>query len=208
MTDHSPSSLSGEQAAALFLEIRGQLRKESDRGTVIVSAALVEEALEALLKARLAPTNGKDDELFDIPYAPLGTLSAKIDLAYRVGIIRAQLKSSLHLLRKMRNDFAHSSRQLDFTSRSVQGRIRELFKLNRFLLDSMCQALEKELKNSDSKQIQEILYGASSKDSSIKRLLELLNWRGLFDLFSALNCMALLMLPGQVEPMSALENLY
>ena len=73
------------------------------RGTVIVAAAIIDEALEQLLKARLAPSNGRDDELFDAPYAPLSSFSAKIDFAYRVSVLVAEVKATFHLLRKLRN---------------------------------------------------------------------------------------------------------
>lgn len=196
---------SGPETASSFLKFNEQLKAESNRGAVIVGAALIDESLEQLLKARLAPHKGKEDELFDIPYAPLSTLSAKIDFAYRVGIIRASVKSTCHLLRKVRNDFAHSSGNLDFNSPKVQGRIRELFKLNKDLIDALSESINDKLANIDDDQIRTTIIEASKKHSSIEKLVELLGGRGLFDMITALICAALSQLPNQVKQIVALE---
>jgi len=198
---------SGPEAAALFLKLYEQLKSESDRGSVIVAAALVDESLEQLIKARLAPSNGRDDELFDTPYAPLSSLSAKIDFAYRAGVIRAQLKSTLHLLRRLRNDFAHSSGTLDFSSHKVQSRIREIFKLNSAILDSVFESVQDKLQSIENENIRATFAKATDKHSSIEKLLELLDWRSLFDMFTAMSCAVLIRLPTQVDPIPALETL-
>ena len=124
-----------KEVGQLFSEYMEQLEKESERGTVIVSAALMDEALEELIKAMLVPSPGKEDKLFDGAYAPLDSFSAKIDFAYRLGIIASLTRDSLHLIRKLRNDFAHSALHMSFETNSVKNRIRELFKLNKVLFD-------------------------------------------------------------------------
>jgi hypothetical protein len=118
------------EVARYWLDILHQTDAESDRGAVIVLAAFADDCLQSLLKARLLPPNGSDDELFDISYAPLRSYSAKIDLAYRIGVINVNVRSSLHLMRKLRNDFAHFSGTINFATRSVQNCIRNLFKYN------------------------------------------------------------------------------
>ncbi len=210
MNDKSDEATSGwfagPEAADLFLKISSQLRAESDRGTVIVAAAIIDEALEQLLKARLAPSNGRDDELFDAPYAPLSSFSAKIDFAYRVGVLAAEVKATFHLLRKLRNDFAHSSGNLDFGSQQVQSRIREVYKLNVAILDASFDSLRDRFQDADEGDIGAVLNKAAAKYSSIERMLELLGWRGLFDLFMAMHCAALIRVQSQVEAIPELKR--
>ncbi|WP_447968095.1 hypothetical protein [Nitrospira sp. M1] len=201
----STSRFFGPEAPDLFLKLKKQLRDEGDRGTVIVGAALIDESLEQLLKARLVPSTRKKDELLDNRYAPIASLSAKIDLAYRVGIIRVAVHSTLHLFRKLRNDFAHSSKNLDFNSLEVQNRIRELFKLNSDLLNAIFKDVQDVLRNIDDEQIRAICTNASQEHSSIENLLQLLGWRGVFDLLTALICVALKQLPNQVEQIKSPE---
>jgi len=114
-----------------------QLEKESDRGAVISGVAYIEDFLGELIKARLLPAQKSTDELFDGSYAPLGGLSAKIDFAYRIGVISLDTKSSYHLLRKLRNDFAHSAEHISFQSVRVKSIIALLYKLNAHVFEAI-----------------------------------------------------------------------
>ncbi len=76
-----------------------------------------------------------EDELFDSAYAPCGTFSAKIDLAYRVSLLDADSRASLHLIRKMRNEAAHVSERRSLLSSQLQNRLRELSRLQAPLMD-------------------------------------------------------------------------
>ncbi|ABX51705.1 hypothetical protein [Shewanella baltica] len=116
-----------------FMEI---ILEESDRGSVLVAVSMIEDVLGCLLKARLLPSLDKNDELFDIGYAPFGTFSAKIDLAYRVGCINQHTRQSCHILRKIRNDFAHATNIKGFSHSCTQDRIKDLFSLNKVLVSS------------------------------------------------------------------------
>jgi mannitol operon repressor len=83
------------------------LTEESDRGAVLVTAAMLDDVLTKLLLARLV--EGKSSEkLLDGFNAPLGTFSAKIAAARAIGVISEEWRRDLDLLRGIRNDFAHS----------------------------------------------------------------------------------------------------
>ena len=47
-------------------------------------------------------------------YGPLSSFSAKIDIAYSLNLITENLKGDLHILREIRNEFAHSTVMLHF----------------------------------------------------------------------------------------------
>jgi DNA-binding MltR family transcriptional regulator len=119
------------------------LRKESERGSAIVCAALLDESLREIIKAKLVALSKKKDELFDGGNSPLESASAKIDLAYRIGLISRDEKSSFHLIRKIRNKFAHSSEEIHFDSSIVKDLISELFKLNKEMLNIFAKAVKR-----------------------------------------------------------------
>ena len=168
MAKDSPSN-----SKDVSLDPRGfydQMEAESDRGAVIVSVSLLDELLCNLLKAKLLPSLEKCDELFESAFSPFSSFSAKIDLAYRLGIIGHNLRSSLHLLRKLRNDFAHASIIKGFDHPSTQNRIRELVKLNTRILDIVTEIV------GDAEETKDF------KIESTKDLLNKMSWRGILQL--------------------------
>lgn len=103
-----------------------EFAQESDRATVIVAVALLDSALETLLRSKLAPVPGSHDPLLDGAYAPLSNFSARIDLSYRLGLISAGFARDLHLIRRIRNDFAHNISGCSFEDSGVRHRVAEL----------------------------------------------------------------------------------
>lgn len=87
----------------------------SDRACVIVATAFLDDLLGALLKHHFLASPTKVDELFDNS-GPLGTFNAKIGLAFRLGLLSCEEYKLLHTIRKIRNDFAHSSCTSSFGS--------------------------------------------------------------------------------------------
>ena len=108
-----------EEARSVAL---GMLR-ERGRGAVLVGVARVDAALEALLKAALAPPCGSES-LFHTD-RPLGSFGAKIALAARLGLIDAAVEQSLHNLRRVRNAFAHSTAEVRLADPPYRDRLRE-----------------------------------------------------------------------------------
>ena len=85
-----------------------EFKKESDRAAVILEVARLDILLYQLLVSVLLPSVTKDDVLFD-GEGPLSTFNAKIDLAYRLGLIDDKFAHALHMVRKIRNSFAHEA---------------------------------------------------------------------------------------------------
>jgi DNA-binding MltR family transcriptional regulator len=107
-----------------------QFAKESDRACVIVTASILDELLRELLVAHFLPTTATDDALFDVPNAPLATFSSRIITAYRLGLISNKFARDLHLVRKIRNDFAHSIQGCEFDDSRVHARVLALSRSN------------------------------------------------------------------------------
>ncbi len=103
-----------------------EFEDESDRAAVIISASMLERALETLLRSYLIPVSGSSDSLFDGAYSPISSFSAKIDLSYRSGLISNRFARDLHIIRRIRNEFAHDVKKCKFESPHIRDRIIEL----------------------------------------------------------------------------------
>lgn len=186
---------SGEEISSTFVSIHNQLNKESDRGAVIVAAALIEDELQSIIKARLISSLERDDELFDGRYAPISTFAAKIDFAYRLGLIPSDVRKTFHLLRKMRNDFAHLPSKVDFSDNSVKNRLRELFRINEKILDAMWLTIEGEKFSNISKKATEM--GKAGKP--IEAWIALVGARHSFDVFISIFFAFISLIPAQIK---------
>lgn len=88
-------------------ELISKVGAESERGMTVLVAAELDRALENLLKAYLSPGKARD-YLFSGGAPPLGSFSAKINLARTLHLISILQHESLHLIRRIRNEFAHN----------------------------------------------------------------------------------------------------
>ena len=84
-----------------------ELENQSDRGAAIVGVAWVEVELEGAITSFLRDSKRSRLRLFG-RNGPVSTLSAKIDLACLLGICSEVITSDLHILRDIRNEFAHT----------------------------------------------------------------------------------------------------
>lgn len=101
------------------------IQGESDRACAILAIATLEALLEELLRHSMVPDAPM--QMFEGSGA-VATLSAKIDIAYSFGLITTEEQRDLHILRKIRNDFAHAiNHALSFETTEVANRIRSLY---------------------------------------------------------------------------------
>ncbi|WP_050568895.1 MltR family transcriptional regulator [Vibrio jasicida] len=98
------------------------LKGESDRGAVLIAAAMLELGLAKLLRAKMLPSTSTKDPVFD-NNGPLGTFSSKIEMSYRLGVITRKQKDMFNIFRKIRNDFAHSADNISFTDPKIKDRL-------------------------------------------------------------------------------------
>lgn len=99
----------GEDTGAVFELVA----KESDRGCILVVGAWLDELLGALLDAKLVPHKATLNDLFGGPNAPLGSFSARINMAHGLGLIAEDEWNSLHKIRGLRNIAAHFEKKGD-----------------------------------------------------------------------------------------------
>lgn len=100
------------------------LKRESDRGCVLLAGSFLEEALGELLQAALrhdTPELAKVSKgLLKGPLAPFGSFYTKIEGAYALGLIRSDMYKLLHRFREARNLMAHSYDHVDFTHAKIR----------------------------------------------------------------------------------------
>jgi DNA-binding MltR family transcriptional regulator len=106
-------------------EMMTELMGQSHRGTVILVAALLEDALTEQLGSIMRDYDGierleKLGPLFG-PNRHLSSFSAKIDLAYFLMRIDDGMRSQLHDIREMRNACAHSQQPISFADEELVG---------------------------------------------------------------------------------------
>lgn len=93
------------------------LIRESDRGTVLLSASRLDELLGELHRAYIRSVAPQDEKFINglfAPFAPLSSFATKIDLAFAYGLISKIDRHEMNLIRALRNDAAHTTADFDF----------------------------------------------------------------------------------------------
>jgi DNA-binding MltR family transcriptional regulator len=114
-----------------------EMESASDRTAAIVIASLVESRLTNTLQAGLHHDEAIVERLFR-PSGPLGSFSAKIDLACLMGAISNDAYRDLIILKNIRNIFAHQFKSASFGEQ----RIRDLCRNFRLIETMICDIEE------------------------------------------------------------------
>jgi DNA-binding MltR family transcriptional regulator len=109
---------------------RSSLSAETDRGCALMAASYLESQLEQLVKAHLVPGSKVVSALFENS-GPLGTFSARVDLAFALGLLDVNTHRELHLVRRIRNEFGHSYDPISFQTERIMNRCNELKRIPR-----------------------------------------------------------------------------
>ncbi len=108
-----------------FRTFAEEFKNESDRAAVILGTAQLDLLLFQLLDCTLLPVTGGKDELLEGD-SPLATFSSRINICYRLGLIEPEFVRALHLVRKIRNSFAHEVSSATLATGAHRDRVREL----------------------------------------------------------------------------------
>jgi hypothetical protein len=106
--------------------VHQEFARESDRAAAIVVAAMLDEALRSLIERRLVEPQDPNRSILNGPNAPLASFSARIDAAQQLGLISHFMARDLHLIRKIRNDFAHYPLERTFANPPISDLVRAL----------------------------------------------------------------------------------
>lgn len=112
------------------------LEHDSDRAAAIIAGSMIDVRLTAAIKHRLRRDSVIENKLFQ-PSGPLGTFSSKIDLARLMGIISAPAYRDIHVVRDIRNSFAHDLKIRDFNTPSIRDRSMNLKMVDTHILSQI-----------------------------------------------------------------------
>jgi DNA-binding MltR family transcriptional regulator len=87
---------------------------------VVTAAAILDQILERAIKTNFPHASGTLLKRLFEDRGPLGTLSAKIDIAYALGITSDHINTELGKIRKIRNEFAHSNKLLSLDTEPIR----------------------------------------------------------------------------------------
>jgi len=109
--------------------LQGELAGESDRASIILMASLHDDALtyRILKNLRFNPTEDEADHIFRFE-GPLGTFSARMELACLFGFIDDATYQQLNIIREMRNACAHSKHPMTFAEPTLANVAKRLCK--------------------------------------------------------------------------------
>jgi DNA-binding MltR family transcriptional regulator len=110
-----------------FERLFRRLALESDTGLVLIFSSYLEEKISEFISYRLIDISSKTkrDRLFS-GGGPLSNFSDKITLAYHLGWLKAEQRTKLDYLRKLRNSFAHNAFNLSINDEEIQSALEEM----------------------------------------------------------------------------------
>ncbi|MFK4488871.1 transcriptional regulator [Bradyrhizobium sp. USDA 336] len=92
-----------------YVDLLEEINKESARGGVLTAASFIDDLLQKSISAFLVD-EASAKKLCQGFNAPIGTLSAKIAVAYGLGLISSDERAECDTIRAIRNKFAHTVR--------------------------------------------------------------------------------------------------
>ena len=112
-----------------FVEFLTEFRDETDRAAVVLGTAKLDNVLEIILEDYLLPFDSDEDKNNFFSYnGTLGTFSSRIHMSYRLQIIDQDFFKKLHLIRNIRNQFAHNISTSKLDKSPISDQVRELSK--------------------------------------------------------------------------------
>jgi hypothetical protein len=85
----------------------------------ILGMALVENPLDELLRNAMGRKDDRTWETLTDDKGPLDTVFRKITLGYGLGLYDFEFSENLHIVRRIRNTFAHARRPLEFDNELI-----------------------------------------------------------------------------------------
>lgn len=117
------------ESSARFEELFSEMFSESDRGCILIGASVLDDVLSSLLQKHLGRTDHVNKSAMEPLFAgmgPLSTFSARIKLAYCLGLIKKWEFEDLERIRKIRNKAAHEYTAKTFTNNEIIQITRQL----------------------------------------------------------------------------------
>ena len=96
-----------------------EIPKQRDRGAAIVATAILEEHLLMAIQARIERHDHTEKKMLNSD-GPLSSFAARIDFGLLLGVYSEPLQRRLHVIRRIRNNFAHNMQPTSFKSQRAE----------------------------------------------------------------------------------------
>ncbi|MBZ0261484.1 MAG: DUF4145 domain-containing protein [Hyphomicrobiales bacterium] len=107
---------------ALLKNILGTLPElylSAEIGRALSACAMMDNVLSWGIKQKMVSLSTEVEDRIFGGVGPLSNFSSKIDIAFSLSIIDAQMRNQLHIVRKIRNEFAHATKQVNFQTDKI-----------------------------------------------------------------------------------------
>jgi hypothetical protein len=95
-----------------FDELSANMTDDGMRGTVMIAVSHIDGLLKGAITYRVVNLTSDDEEVLFSGFGPLATFSARIRIAYALGIIGKKTRHDLDLMREIRNAWRIAANQL------------------------------------------------------------------------------------------------
>jgi len=102
-----------------------ELKRESDRGLVLVGTSFIDEKLKLTLISFCIDSKSTN-RLINEFNSPLGTFSSRVDACLALGLIDEFEHHEISILRKIRNELAHGLHGMTYEDVKIKGLISSL----------------------------------------------------------------------------------
>lgn len=109
-----------DEKQPVICELLQELERHSHAAHAIWVAANLEDTLVQILALYMPNLSNRLREKLFRGYGPLSSFSAKIDMAYALDLIPDVLRRDLHVIREIRNSFAHATSPQHFDTEELQ----------------------------------------------------------------------------------------
>lgn len=109
----------------LGIDLEAVLRS-THASTCITAAALVDEQIAQALRLKMVNLNADLRKRLFKGYGPLSSFSARIDIAYALGMLSKDIAKEAHTIRGIRNKFAHATKRVNIDSPGIKEECEKL----------------------------------------------------------------------------------
>jgi DNA-binding MltR family transcriptional regulator len=117
--------------------------------TCLTAVAVVDDRIAQALRMKMGRLDNKLRKKLFTGYGPLSSFSARIDIAYALGLLSKDIAKEAHIIRGIRNVFAHATKQVNIDSPGIKEECEKLstYKSGSNPLHAYVEAIQKILKH-------------------------------------------------------------
>jgi DNA-binding MltR family transcriptional regulator len=118
-------TLTAHAKVAPLHEIIEEMARGGHAGSALIATSQLESAVQQLIIDKMPHLSKTLRERLFRGYGPFTSFSVKIDVAYALGQIDAATRHNLHVIRNIRNEFAHTQQRVYFGSQEIRALLQQ-----------------------------------------------------------------------------------